>query len=200
MNHKSAFRKLAGLAGIATTSLLISSPILAQLYPGFSFWQRPAYIYQTDDELPTIADYLDDNQSDQFNTLAADLDKAGLTNMLRQEGSFTIFAPTDEAFNALSYTQSQRMADPQYRKRVLEYHLVAGLIKPEDIPGEMKTLEGKSVTVTIGKNNPYEFWVNEHAQISPPESGSNGQPTTSLMFGRNGIIVPIDKVLIPPEL
>ena len=86
---------------------------------------------------------------------------------------------------------------PQYRQQVLEYHVVAGNLNPEDIPGEVKTLEGKSVRVTISKNDPYEFWVNEYAQISPPEFDSNGRVITSLRFGSNGIIVPINKVLLP---
>lgn len=198
MNAKGAFQKLAGLAGIAATSLLLSSPIVAQYYPGYSFWQRPAYLYiQSEDELPTIADHL--SQDNQFTTLVADLEKAGLTTLLRQEGTFTVFAPTDDAFNALSYTQSQRMTDPQYRQRILEYHVVAGNLNPEEIPGEVKTLEGKSVRVTISKNDPYEFWVNEYAQITPPEFDSNGRVVTSLRFGRNGVIVPINKVLIPPQ-
>ena len=198
MITKSALKNVAYLAAIVGATLWVTSPLVAQFTPGFSFWQRPAHLYQSEDELPTLADTL--AQDREFETLAVDLAKAGLMGMIGREGSFTIFAPTDAAFDSLSYADSQKMADPEYRRQVLLYHIVDHQIEKDEIPGEIETLTGKSLTVTVGKNSEYEYWVNESAQVTPPQVGENGQPITSLKFSSNGVIVPINRVLLPSSL
>ena len=198
MITKNTLKNVAYLATVVGATLGAASPLIAQYRPYYSFWQRPAHIYQSEDILPTLADTL--AQDGEFETLRADLSKAGLMDMIEQGDSFTIFAPTDDAFDSLSYAQSQKMADPEYRRQVLSYHIINHQIKPEEIPGEIETLTGKSLRVTFGKNSEYEYWVNEFAQVTPPQIRDNGQVVTSLKFGRNGVIVPINKVLLPSSL
>ena len=60
-----------------------------------------------------------------FNTLVAALDAADLVETLSGEGTFTVFAPTDEAFAALPDGMLEDLlADPNTLKQILLYHVV----------------------------------------------------------------------------
>jgi uncharacterized surface protein with fasciclin (FAS1) repeats len=65
----------------------------------------------------------------QFNTLAAALDAAGLVDTLKGEGPFTVFAPTDAAFEKLPAGTVDSLLKPENKDQliaVLTYHVVPG--------------------------------------------------------------------------
>ncbi|NET54017.1 MAG: hypothetical protein F6K09_36975, partial [Merismopedia sp. SIO2A8] len=105
--------------------------------------------------------------------------------------------PTNQAFNALSFTDSQKLSQPEYLKKVLKYHLIEGEINPQEIPVEKLTLAGSLVKITFGKSSQNEFWVNNQAQVIPLDVDENDNPKAK--FADNATIVPINKVLLPPE-
>jgi uncharacterized surface protein with fasciclin (FAS1) repeats len=82
-------------------------------------------------------------------TLVKALENAGMTEVLKGPGPFTLFAPDDDAFSRMNI--ESMLSDPANLKSVLTYHLVSGKLTAEDI-GRMETLateNGKSLTVAL---------------------------------------------------
>jgi uncharacterized surface protein with fasciclin (FAS1) repeats len=121
----------------------------------------------------------------RFETLVTALDTAGLDETLRGEGLFTVFAPTDDAFDALPEgTLDDLLADPQALGNVLLYHVIEGELMEADLVEmtEAETLEGQSVTISASNG---DVMVND-ANIVEPN-----------IMASNGVIQVIDTVLIP---
>ncbi|WP_264193627.1 fasciclin domain-containing protein [Cytobacillus firmus] len=78
-------------------------------------------------------------QAGDFKILAAALEKAGLVDTLKGEGPFTVFAPTDAAFNKLltelNITAEQLLARKDL-KDILLYHVVQGKVMSSDLKDE----------------------------------------------------------------
>ncbi|MEK3854114.1 fasciclin domain-containing protein [Cytobacillus sp. FSL H8-0458] len=124
-------------------------------------------------------------QAGDFKILAAALEKAGLIETLKGEGPFTVFAPTDAAFNKLlkelNITAEQLLARKDL-KDILLYHVVPGKVMSSDLKDGMKakTLAEKEVTISL---NPVK--VNDATVVTPDIAASNG------------VIHVIDRVLLP---
>ena len=124
--------------------------------------------------------------SEDFTILTAALETAGLTEALQGEGPFTVFAPTDAAFEnllaALSISAEDLLAQPQLAD-VLLYHVVAGLVMSGDLQNGMtaETLGGQMITVDLSEG----FKINTSSVITADIKASNG------------VIHVIDTVLIP---
>jgi uncharacterized surface protein with fasciclin (FAS1) repeats len=199
-NRPNRFKMLAGLVGAAGASLLIGLPAVGQYYYPYSLFNpssRP--LLESSDEESTaelvkgnIVELVDNNNS--FTTLARALKEAGLTDTLSQkkEGLFlTILAPTDKAFEALPPGTVQELLKPQNKEKllkILNYHVIAGVVSESDFQkGEVKTVEGNPVKITVEQpGNTIKFG---QATPNPPSI-----PAT------NGVIIVIDKVLMPPDL
>jgi uncharacterized surface protein with fasciclin (FAS1) repeats len=99
-------------------------------------------------------------------------------------GQHILFAPTDDAFAQLPPEQlSALKTDPTALANVLNYHVVLGLLYPEDVHGKLTTMQGKQVTVT-GKGG--DVKVDDTAKVV-----CGGITTTT------GVIYMIDTVLNP---
>ena len=103
---------------------------------------------------PTVAEII--IESPVHNTLEAAVVAADLANTLAQDGPFTVFAPTDDAFAALpDGTLDALLADPQgLLTDILLYHVVGAEAFSTDLSDGMMitTLNGKDVTVTINND------------------------------------------------
>jgi len=118
-----------------------------------------------------------------FSTLVAAVKVAHLEEALRG-GSFTVFAPTNAAFDALpAGTLEALLADPAALSEILTYHVVAGRVFAGDLAEgkELKTLEGETLRITL----------TDGARVN----GANILATDIL--ATNGVIHVIDAVLIP---
>jgi len=85
-----------------------------------------------------------------FKTLISAIKAAGLVEMLKDPGPFTLFAPTDDAFAKLPEgTLDSLLKDTQRLKELLLYHIVADLIMPPDLLERrfIKTVQGQRLTV-----------------------------------------------------
>lgn len=85
-----------------------------------------------------------------FKTLISAIKAAGLVEMLKDPGPFTLFAPTDDAFAKLPEgTLDSLLKDTQRLKELLLYHVVADLIMPPDLLERrfIKTVQGQRLTV-----------------------------------------------------
>lgn len=135
--------------------------------------------------LPSIAEIAvaDGN----FTTLVAALQAAGLVETLSGEGSFTVFAPTDDAFAALpAGTVESLLQDPQGAlTNILLYHVSDGVLLAADVAGmdSITTLNGTNIPVRIEGGN---VILNDNVMI-----------TATDIMASNGVVHVIDAVLIP---
>ena len=124
-------------------------------------------------------------EAGDFKTLVAALEKAGLVETLKGEGPFTVFAPTDEAFEKLlkklGITAEELLARNDL-KDILLYHVVPGKVMSGDLKEGMKaqTVGGKELTISL---DPIK--VNKVSVVKPDIEASNG------------VIHVIDEVLLP---
>jgi len=124
-----------------------------------------------------------------FKTLAAALEAADLVGTLKGEGPFTVFAPTDAAFEKLPAGTVETLLKPENKQKlvdVLTYHVVPGKVMAADVVGldEAKTVNGKAIDITVEGN---AVKVNE-ANVTATDIGAS-----------NGVIHVIDAVILPPE-
>lgn len=92
--------------------------------------------------------------SSDHTTLVAAVKAAGLAETLSGTGPFTVFAPTNEAFDKLPKGTVESLLKPEMKKDltdVLTYHVVPGTFKAADLKDgqKLKTVEGKDLTVSI---------------------------------------------------
>ncbi|MEM6321062.1 MAG: fasciclin domain-containing protein, partial [Bacteroidota bacterium] len=125
--------------------------------------------------------------SEDHNTLETAVIAAKLDDDLREEGPFTVFAPTDDAFAALGQDViNTLLAEPEGDlAQILLYHVVPGKFLSTDLSNGMKakTLQGKDIEVTITDGN---VFIND------------AQVTVANIEGDNGVVHVINKVLTPP--
>jgi len=127
--------------------------------------------------------------ADDFNTLVAAVQAAGLVDTLKSEGPFTVFAPTDAAFAALPEGELDGLlADTDALTGVLTYHVVAGeYLASETAAGEyaLETVQGDTVDVVVTADG---------AVTVDGASVVSADIVTS-----NGVIHVIDSVITPGE-
>ena len=119
-----------------------------------------------------------------FGTLASLVTQADLITTLKGEGPFTVFAPTDDAFDALdTATLNAVLADPALLSKVLTYHVLAGKFTTDQlVEGTMETVSGDTITITKVDGVTY---INDN-----PILVQNVQAT-------NGVIQVMGAVLVP---
>jgi uncharacterized surface protein with fasciclin (FAS1) repeats len=124
-----------------------------------------------------------------FKTLAAALTAAGLVDTLKGPGPFTVFAPTDAAFDALPAGTVEKLLKPENKDQltaVLTYHVVSGKVMAADVVkmSEAKTVNGASLKIsTTGE----KVIINDTATVAKTDIAAS-----------NGVIHVIDTVLLPP--
>ncbi|MFN2315546.1 MAG: fasciclin domain-containing protein [Gemmatimonadales bacterium] len=121
-----------------------------------------------------------------FNTLAAALQAAGLVDVLKGAGPFTVFAPTDAAFAKLpAGTVEALLKDKEKLTAILTYHVVAGNVKAADVVklNSAKTVQGQDVRIMVRDG---KVMIN------------NATVTTADVAASNGVIHVIDTVILPP--
>ncbi|MEH1813267.1 fasciclin domain-containing protein [Nostoc sp.] len=119
-----------------------------------------------------------------FKTLVAAIEAAGLVDTLKGAGPFTVFAPTDEAFNKLpAGTVDALLKDPAKLKKILTYHVVSGKVLAADVAKlkTAKTVEGSDVKIDASNG----VKIND-AKVATADVAAD-----------NGVIHVIDTVLIP---
>ncbi|MEP4547753.1 MAG: fasciclin domain-containing protein [Saccharospirillum sp.] len=91
-------------------------------------------------------------ESDDFNTLVAAVQAAGLVETLQGDGPFTVFAPNDAAFDKIpSATLNSLLEDPEALGAILGLHVVAGKVMAEDVVGlsSAETITGETLTIEV---------------------------------------------------
>jgi transforming growth factor-beta-induced protein len=131
-----------------------------------------------------------------FTKLAEALTEAGLVETLQGEGPFTVFAPTDAAFDALYQrlgVGSPAEIDDATLEAVLTYHVLGARVFSSDLTdgATPETLQSGTVTINIGDN----------VTLADMDSESADAVVASAdILGTNGVIHVIDQILLPVEL
>lgn len=130
----------------------------------------------------------------QFKTLATALTEADLVETLKGKGPFTVFAPTDEAFQAVPKgTLDGLLADKAKLGKVLTYHVVPGRVTALDL----KKLADKDGNVSVKTVEGSELRI--HLAGSSVHVGKEmANVTKADIATSNGVIHVVDKVLLPP--
>jgi len=123
-----------------------------------------------------------------FSTLVAAVTAAGLGDALSGEGPFTVFAPTNAAFEALPAGLLEKLLLPENKEvltKILTYHVVPAKVMAADVAaGDVNTLEGSAFAVTT-------------------EGGvkvNTAKVTATDVPASNGVIHVIDAVLVPASV
>ncbi|WAP67472.1 fasciclin domain-containing protein [Jiella pelagia] len=157
------------------------------------------------------ADLVDTAQSDgRFGTFLEALRSADLDDELRQDGrSFTVFAPTDEAFRRLPSEFLDKLMSPanaQPLERVLGLHIVPGnAYAQDDIPVELQPRSGDRLIVTYtGGELTVRPAPADAVEAVDPTIADRRQVPARVIPGAieadNGVLQAIDTVLLPEDL
>lgn len=127
--------------------------------------------------------------NEKFSTLVAAVKAAGLVDTLKSDGPFTVFAPTNAAFEALPEGTLDNLLKPEGRDQlvaILKYHVVPGKVAAKDVVklSTAETALGRNVDIKI-KND--EVMVNDAKVVMTDIKTSNG------------IIHVIDTVILPED-
>jgi uncharacterized surface protein with fasciclin (FAS1) repeats len=137
--------------------------------------------------------------SKDHTTLVAAVKAAGLVETLKGKGPFTVFAPTNAAFEKLPAGTVESLVKPENKATltsILTYHVVAGRLDSKELmkwikkgkgTAELKTVQGGKLWV-MQKNN--ELWLKD-------EKGGMAKITISDVYQSNGVIHVIDTVVMP---
>lgn len=123
----------------------------------------------------------------QFNTLAAALGAADLVDTLKGEGPFTVFAPTDAAFERLPAGTVESLLKPENKDQliaVLTYHVVPGKVTADDVVklDSATTVNGADIAIAVVDGG---LRIND-ANVVMADIGAS-----------NGVIHVIDSVILP---
>lgn len=134
------------------------------------------------------ADIVDLAVATEFlSTLVAAVQAGDLVDVLKGDGPFTVFAPTNEAFAKLPAGTVENLLKPENKAQlvaVLTYHVVPGKVMSSDLKNgqKAKTVQGSEVTVTLKDGK---------AMID------NATVTTADIEASNGVVHVIDAVILP---
>ncbi len=132
---------------------------------------------------PTVADLAVANSS--FTTLVSALSGAGLVPALSDpKGTFTVFAPTNEAF-------AQLTAVPSDLKPILLYHVLGSTVYANQVA------TGYAKTLSAYMTHPMDIYINTASGVKINNTAS---VVVADVVGTNGVIHVIDKVLLPPTV
>jgi len=138
--------------------------------------------------------------SKDHTTLVAAVKAAGLVETLKGKGPFTVFAPTNDAFENLPAGTVESLLKPESKgtlTSVLTYHVVAGRMDFNTIAKEIKTGNGTAMLKTVSGGSLWAMMNGERNITIKDEKGNVANISTYDVYQSNGVIQVIDKVLMP---
>lgn len=137
--------------------------------------------------------------SKDHTTLVAAVKAAGLVETLKGKGPFTVFAPTNAAFDKLPAGTVPMLVKPENKAmltKVLTYHVVAGKLGSKEIAAAIKAGGGKAELKTV-EGGKLWAWMEGKTLVLKDEKGGMAKVTIKDVFQSNGVIHVIDTVLMP---
>lgn len=138
-------------------------------------------------------------KSKDHTTLVAAVKAAGLVETLEGPGPFTVFAPTNEAFDKLPPGAVSTLLKPENKAmlaKILTYHVVPGRLTAADLMGLVRRDHGTTTLKTV-EGDPLTVSENDsHLYVSGEKSGV-AEITISNVMQSNGVIHVANSVLLP---
>ncbi len=137
--------------------------------------------------------------SKDHTTLVAAVKAAGLVETLSSAGPFTVFAPTNAAFDKLPAGTVGTLVKPENKAaltKILTYHVVAGKVTAADVVALIKAGNGKAVIKTVQGGSLTASLKGSNVIITD-EKGGTATVTAADLMQSNGVIHVVDAVLMP---
>lgn len=137
--------------------------------------------------------------SKDHTTLVAAVKAAGLVETLQSKGPFTVFAPTNAAFDKLPKGTVETLLKPENLKTlqtILTYHVVAGKWNASDLMNLIKKENGKATLKTVSGGT-LTAWMKGKDIYLTDENGNSSKVTIADVNQSNGVIHVVDSVVTP---
>jgi len=176
--HSSFWVHLTSAAGVLLLALALSAPATAQTTADAT---NPGAETETQtDAAKPIVDMLRD--TGQYNTFVQALEQTGLDGALADGGPYTVFAPTDAAFEALG--QDLSALDTQKLVRILRQHIIVGTVAADDLTRISRVQVVTGDTLTVGDDGAS---IAGTAIAFPDQQADNG-----VVHGIESVLMPSD--------
>ncbi len=132
-------------------------------------------------------------------TLVAAVKAAGLVDTLKGPGPFTVFAPTNAAFDKLPAGTVDTLLKPENKDtltKILTYHVVAGKVTAADLKKMIKDGHGTASLKTVSGGTLTAMLAGGGIELKD-EKGGTAMVTTANVMQSNGVIHVVDSVLQP---
>jgi uncharacterized surface protein with fasciclin (FAS1) repeats len=139
------------------------------------------------------------SQSKDHTTLVAAVKAAGLVDTLSGKGPFTVFAPTNAAFDALPKGTVETLLKPENKgqlTKVLTYHVLPGKHSAKQVMDAVKKGNGKAMMKTV-EGGELTFMQDGGKLWVADASGNKASVTIADVDQSNGVVHVVDKVLLP---
>ena len=137
--------------------------------------------------------------SKDHTTLVAAVQAAELAGVLQSEGPFTVFAPTNAAFDKLPEGTVATLIKPENKEQlqtILKYHVVSGKWSAEAILGLIEKGDGKAMIETVSGGT-LTAWLKGSDVYVTDENGNSAKVTIADVNQSNGVFHVVDAVLLP---
>jgi uncharacterized surface protein with fasciclin (FAS1) repeats len=137
--------------------------------------------------------------SKDHTTLVAAVKAADLVETLSSAGPFTVFAPTNEAFNMLPKGTVENLVKPENKEtltKILTYHVLAGNYSAKDVMKAIKEGNGTAMMKTV-QGEDLTFMMKGKNVMIKDAKGGVAMVTIADVNQSNGVIHVINKVLMP---
>ena len=182
LNFKSASLLVASALVIATAGIASAEPRVGG-----------AEMYQSKNIIENAVN------SKDHTTLVAAVKAAGLVDTLEGKGPFTVFAPTNEAFDKLPAGTVDTLLKPENKDtlvKILTYHVVAGKVSSKDLVKMIKAGGGKEELKTVSGGILTASIMDGKVMLTD-EKGGTATVTIADVYQSNGVIHVVDSVLLP---
>jgi uncharacterized surface protein with fasciclin (FAS1) repeats len=132
-------------------------------------------------------------------TLVAAVKAAGLVDTLKSKGPFTVFAPTNTAFDKLPAGTIETLLKPENKRMlttILTYHVVSGQFDSKAIMKRIKAGDGKAWFKAVNGGT-LTAWMDGNVLVLTDEKGGQSRVTIADVYQSNGVIHVVDTVLLP---
>jgi uncharacterized surface protein with fasciclin (FAS1) repeats len=176
----------------------VSMPLAAQMMGGGTGNNNPmvggAPMYKTKNIVENAMNSAD------HTTLVAAVKAAGLVETLQGKGPFTVFAPTNAAFDKLPAGTVETLVKPENKAmltKILTYHVVAGRYDAKKLMGLIKKGGGQAMLKTVSGGTLTARMNGMNGISLTDEKGGTSNVTTADVYQSNGVIHVIDAVVMP---
>nr|WP_298682235.1 fasciclin domain-containing protein [uncultured Dongia sp.] len=137
--------------------------------------------------------------SKDHTTLVAAVKAADLVDTLQSPGPFTVFAPTNAAFDKLPAGTVETLVKPENKQMltsILTYHVVPGTLDSNALMADIKAGGGKAELTTVNGEKLTLMGMGNGITVTD-EKGDVSKVTIADVYQKNGVIHVVDTVLLP---